>query len=374
MAIYKEKEDKWTKDGRKYYYKCYYIDMYGNNKRKRSKLYLSQKEAKEAEREFLTNIKNNDEHDYNVSFEKVYNEWLNLKKDKIKVTSYYRLKCNLNKNILKYFKNFKLSSIKYNIIDNWKKELINMAMSVKYKNSIIKYLKEILTYAKINYEFDEKIIDRICTIRDDTPKDKKSDSELNFWTYDEFKKFISVVDDNLYYLIFTFLYFTGLRFGEFAALTWKDIDLKNKTVTINKSLTNKVEGQKYIITSPKTNNSIRTVDLDDNLVKLLNTHKSKEKSIYGFNDNMFVFGNVKYIAQTTFVNHLKYYCNISKVKYISPHGFRHSHISLLIDLGCDARDVANRVGDTVQMIEKTYIHMFPSKKKKTVNLLNDLKK
>ncbi|MDO4394998.1 MAG: hypothetical protein Q4C23_03355 [Mycoplasmatota bacterium] len=37
-------------------------------------------------------------------------------------------------------------------------------------------------------------------------------------------------------------------------------------------------------------------------------------------------------------------------------------VSLLINLGCDSRDVANRIGDTVNIVEKTYYHMFPTKK------------
>ena len=77
---------------------------------------------------------------------------------------------------------------------------------------------------------------------------------------------------------------------------------------------------------------------------------------------------------TSLKRYLYKYIKIAQVKKITPHGFRHSHISLLIDLGCDSRDVAERVGDTIQMVEKTYYHMFPTKKKKTVNLLNNIKK
>ena len=61
------------------------------------------------------------------------------------------------------------------------------------------------------------------------------------------------------------------------------------------------------------------------------------------------------------------------VKRITPHGFRHSHVSLLINLGCDSREVANRVGDTIQVIENTYYHMFPQKKNHTVSVLNNIK-
>lgn len=80
-----------------------------------------------------------------------------------------------------------------------------------------------------------------------------------------------------------------------------------------------------------------------------------------FNE-MFVFGNVKHISFTAFKRHLYNYINKCGVKRITPHGFRHSLVSLLIDLGYDNREVAERTGNTVEMIERTYYHMFPEKK------------
>ena len=53
---------------------------------------------------------------------------------------------------------------------------------------------------------------------------------------------------------------------------------------------------------------------------------------------------------------------------------RHSHASLLINLGCDSREVTARLGDTVEVIERTYYHMFPDKKKHTIDVLNNFKK
>ena len=158
-----------------------------------------------------------------------------------------------------------------------------------------------------------------------------------------------------------------------AGLCWKNVNLEKKTIKIIDNLT-RAEGGGFELTDPKTNNSIRIVDLDDNLVELLKEHYEKEKQIYKFNNSMFVFGNVKYTALTTFSNHLEKYINKIDVKRITPHGFRHSHVSLLINLGCDSREVAERIGDTIQMVEKTYYHMFPEKRSNAVNILNNLKK
>ena len=176
-----------------------------------------------------------------------------------------------------------------------------------------------------------------------------------------------------YNLIFHFLYYTGLRLGEMIALTWEDIDLEKRTLKIYKNFTNKLGNNSYSILDPKTKNSVRIIDLDDELIKMLKQHRKEEEKLYSFNEKMFLFGNVKYIPPTSLARKLEYYINISQVKRITPHGFRHSHVSLLIFLGCDSRDVAERIGDTVQMVESTYYHMFPIKKSRTVNVLNNLK-
>ena len=302
-------------------------------------------------------------------FIQVYNEWLDYKKTQVKSTTYYSRKKRANLYIVTFFKDYKLHNIKIDTINKWKSNIMNLNVELEHKNRLIADLKEILEYAKNNFDFDGKILSKLQKYRVEKIK-TEGDSNYNFWSYDDFKKFIQVVDNDLYYTMFNFLYYTGVRFGEMIALNWNDIDLERKTLQINKTLSNKVEGKKFIITEPKTKNSNRIIDLDNNLVELLYKHKQKEEKIYNFNNQMFVFGNARYIPSTTFTRKLNYYINKAEVKKISPHGFRHSHVSLLINLGCDSRDVAERIGDTIQVVEKTYYHMFPQKKKRTVEVLN----
>ena len=374
MPVYREKnKKKWTKDGRSYYFKCYYNDIYGNRKQYKSKLYKLSSDAKAAEREFINKVNISDISNNKIDFIDVYKEWLQYKQSQVKSTTFYSVVKRSECHIVPFFKNYKLHSIKINIINIWKDYIFKLNISTGHKNTLIRTLKEILIYARDNYEYDPKIVNKIQLYKLENVI-ATTDAEFNFWTYEEFKKFIQVVDNILYYTIFNFLYYTGLRSGEMIALTWKDINFDKKQVRVNKTYTDKVLKGTSRITTPKTNNSIRYVDIDDNLLQLLKRHKEEEKKIYGFNEEMFVFGNVKHISPTSLKRYLYKYIKIAKVKKITPHGFRHSHISLLIDLGCDSRDVAERVGDTIQMVEKTYYHMFPAKKKNTVNLLNNLKK
>ena len=375
MPVYREKnKNKWTKDGRSYYFRCYYTDMYGNRKQKESKLYKLSSEAKEAEREFLNNVEKKDITDNNISFENVYNEWLLIKKRVIKCTTFYRLKKCLNKRVLSFFKKYKLHTIKMDTINKWYSYLESTNTSEEYQNSLIGSFKEILTYAKDNYEFDPKIISKVQKKRISREIKTIREAEWNFWTNEEFDTFIKCVDDSLYYTIFNFLYYTGLRIGEMIALTWKDINLEKKELYIRNNFTDKIEDKVYDIVDPKSKNSIRIVDLDDYTYELLTEHYIKEKNIYNFSKEMFVFGNVKYIAPTTFRRKLNEYIDKAGVKRITPHGFRHSHASLLIHLGCDSREVAKRLGDTVQVIESTYYHMFPEKEIRSIIVLNNFKK
>lgn len=373
MPVYMEKKEKWAKDGRRYFYKCQYTDRYGNRKQKKSKLFLKKDDAKTAERKFLESITMIDEINYDVSFGQVYYEWLEYKKQVIKSTTYYSTQKKANKNILEELKDYKLKAIKENVLMNWRQTLLQKKLSEGYQNTIIGYMQEILAYAIDNYNFDKKIANKLRKKKIESVQCIKKDSENNFWTYQEFQTFLKYVDNELDKKMYNFLYYTGLRLGEMIALNWNDIDFSRKTVSINKTFTNKLVDKEWDIISPKTSNSIREIDLDDDLIDILKAHKQSEEKIYGFNNNFFVFGNIIHISPTTFTKHLKKYIEKSGVKKITPHGFRHSHASLLIYLGCDSRDVAARLGDTVQVIESTYYHLFPDKKKATINKLNQLK-
>lgn len=59
---------------------------------------------------------------------------------------------------------------------------------------------------------------------------------MQFWTREEFNKFIPILSNKPHSkLAFEIMYWTGMRIGELLALTPSDIDIKNKTISINKS-------------------------------------------------------------------------------------------------------------------------------------------
>ena len=164
---------------------------------------------------------------------------------------------------------------------------------------------------------------------------------------------------------FSFLYYTGCRRGEASALTWQEIDFKNNTFDIHKTYYEH-EGKDFF-TSPKTNNSIRVRKMPQVLVTKMKRWKEIQKPI---NDDCLVFGYISPPKQTTVDRYFKQYLESASLPYISIHGLRHSHVSFLINNGMNAQDVANRIGNTIKQVNKTYSHFFPNRENKIIEIID----
>ena len=67
---------------------------------------------------------------------------------------------------------------------------------------------------------------------------KQNAETFDFWTYEEFQKFIQATKDDINaYTIFNLFFYSGMRMGELLALTLNDFDFEKNTITINKSFT-----------------------------------------------------------------------------------------------------------------------------------------
>jgi len=375
MAVRQEKnKKKWTKDGRTWFYDVYYINEYGERKEKKSKLYKLKKEAEDAEREFLNSIDNNEFRNKNIMFTEVYKAWLDYRVKQLKETTFYSFEKRTDKHIFAYFKSYKLHDINIKTLNNWCDDMLKKDMKIDYVNKIIGHLQNFLDFAVDFYNFDIKVSAYLQPYKISSSEQIKN-SEWNYWTYEEWKQFINVIDDEYDKLIFNYLYFTGWRIGEVIGWRWFLFDTSKKMAKVRKEFTTKIKNKPWALIDPKTKNSIRDTDLDDELFDMLMTHYKKEEKIYGFNDEMFVFGNVKHLSESTLRRKLNKYIALAGVKKITLHGFRHSHVSFLINiLDLDIKEVADRIGDTPQEVEKTYYHMFPERRNKVINMLNEFKK
>ena len=203
------------------------------------------------------------------------------------------------------------------------------------------------------------------------PNERKK--EMNFWTYEDFKKFIAVKDDLKYKCFFKTLYFCGLRKDEIRALNWNDIDFKNNTLSVNKGISDNVNGKRYVISSPKTKSSNRTLPLPKEVINELKELKQKCMEYTNFKESWFVLGGELPLGDDAIRRRKNNNCKLAGIKQIRLHDFRHSCASLLINNGADITLVAKYLGHTkIDETLNTYSHMFSNKLNNIIGLIDNL--
>ena len=199
--------------------------------------------------------------------------------------------------------------------------------------------------------------------------------EMLFFTYEEFKKFISVENDILFKTLFETLYSCGLRRGELRGLTWKDIDFKNQYLNVNKNIvaTQGDEKKPYMVTTPKTKSSIRNIPIPKVLMKDMKVLYEVSKKHYGFNDDWYLFEDTVPITNGKLRHRKNKDCKLAEVKKIRIHNFRHSCASLLINSGATINVVAKYLEHTqIDETLNTYSHLFKNQLNEIINIIDKL--
>lgn len=194
------------------------------------------------------------------------------------------------------------------------------------------------------------------------------------FTYEEFKQFLSVETDIKWIGIFEILYYCGLRCGELRGLQWKDIDFENRTVNINKQITQQSCRSRWSFSSPKTAKSNRVLPLTKVLLNDLKLLKeSDSKILFRFNDTYFVIGDIAPQISSTITARKNRNCEIAGVKQIRIHDFRHSCASLLIYKGANIIIVSKFLGHTkIEETLNTYTHLYKNALTDITALIDDM--
>ncbi len=303
----------------------------------------------------------------------LYAEYKTHLKVNIKESSYMAVLQRFDKYVLPVFADYKVTDITTADLLKWQNGLSDKGFSVKYKAAIRSSFSNFFEYLKIYG------IHNPFSMVKGFKKSKETRKEMLYWTQEEFEMFIAVVDNYRFKCVFLFLYLTGCRKGEACALKWEDIDFTNSTVKINKTLTKATDSERsvnegevvsdvYRITTPKTENSYRQILLPTILIKHLQELQKNKTSefIFGSDGNILPFQTLQHAFER--------YTKKAGVKPIRIHDLRHSHASLLINKGDNQLStiyvIAARLGDTVEMIFKTYGHLFPNTQKDIIQKLD----
>ncbi|CAK1224421.1 Integrase/recombinase [Fructobacillus fructosus] len=240
--------------------------------------------------------------------------------------------------------------------------------SQEHVQSSANRVKTIIT-AFVRYAVDEEIINRDFTKSVYVVAKKTGKKPIDkFLEDDELKKLMKRAkesNDLSAHMIITQL-MTGMRYAETAGLTPKDVDLENKTISINKNWDLVTQDFK----PTKTPSSNRVINISDELVNLFKK--------WGFGKD-FVFEGRNGLPLTTngLNKSLKAFLNKDGSKVITSHGLRHTHASYLLAHDVSVQYVSERLGHAnVNITLEIYAHLFKNKReaedRKAQALINKL--
>lgn len=259
--------------------------------------------------------------------------------------------------ILPYFKDLKLDEINAVTIREWQNQLLQQGYKETYLKTVNNQLSAIFNYAVNYYGLTSNPCVKAGSMG------KKHADEMNFWTKEEFDTFITGVSNKPQsYVAFMVLFWTGMRIGELLALTSENIDFDKNTLAIKHSY-QRIRGQD-VITAPKTPRSVRVITIPDFLANIL---KDYTERLYGLQpkDRLFPF------TKHYFTHEMARGCKNTGVKKIRVHDLRHSHATLLIEMGIPILEVRDRLGhEKVETTLNLYGHIYPNKQKELANKLD----
>ncbi len=360
MAVKKdEATGKWM------YYGSYKLN--GKVKQYKKRGFEKKKDAIKAEILFKENLK---EPNATITFKELSYQYQVYSEKRIKESSYLTQKA-----ILKYWEDELGECEVKKLTSNNIEKFINKLMQSMSFNSVLNYytkFRAVLNYAVRQGYIQVSPCDNIDLKKD--PNEKKKD--MMYWTVEQFNKFIANENKPVYHLLFMNQFYMGMRIGETLALQWKDIDLVNNTINIQKTWADMLRKA----TTPKTNNSYRLITMP----QFLSDEYKAFKENMNANDNDYIFGMTvpfyrssvrRELNETIKKTNIKLPRN-EQIPIIRIHDLRHSCASYMINnmvtngtVNFSVYDIAKRLGDNLDTVLSVYAHWLPQADKGIVQFM-----
>ncbi len=350
------------KDGSKWRVIYRYTDSRGERKQTQKRGFSTKKEAQAWEREQM----NKTESSLDMTFESFSEIYFEDMKKRLKDNTWHTKEHILRTKLIPFFGKRKMCDIQPKDVIAWQNEMLEGSTktgkpySPVYLKTLHNQLSAVFNYAVKFYGLPSNPAAKAGNMG------KAKNREMLFWTQEEYKQFAEVMMDKpVSFYAFEMLYWCGIRLGELLALTPEDFDFQNRKLRINKSY-QRIKGQD-VITEPKTKKSNRTIEMPDFLCEEMQDYL---RMLYDQKSDERIFT----ISKSYLHHEMDRGVKETGLKRIRIHDLRHSHVSLLIELGFSAVAIADRVGHESIEITYRYAHLFPSKQAEMANKLSELKK
>ena len=342
MAAYRDEKTK------TWFVQFRYKDWQNNSRHTTKRGFKTKKDALNYEQEFKAKSANR----VDVTISVLIKNYLEDKKIHVKESTYISASQTMLNHVEPYLGKLKLHDLTPMILRKWQNEIIKLNLEPTTTMKIHRHCSSLFNFAVKFYGLAKNPLRLIGSIG-------KKESSMNFWEFEEFNKFIETVYNNKYRVIFSLLFFSGMRIGELLALNIGDLDFKNNKITINK---NKMfpSGK---ITTTKTPYSIRTIEMPTLLMQEVKEYIKSSK---------IVSNPIFQITPSALLQALRKYARCAGVKVIRIHDLRHSHASFLIHKGVPITAISRRLGHkSPKLTLDVYSHMYKESGEQIFNILQE---
>lgn len=353
MPAYKDKErGTW-------YISCVYRDWTGKKCHKLKRGFKKKPEALAWERDFMAKSTRAMDMRFD-DFCKIYEK---DRKPRLKLNTWLTKEYIIREKLLPYFGDKAMCDITPSDVIDWQNELMAFkdkhgeGYSQTYLRTVNNQLSAIFNHAVRFYGLMASPVSKAGKMG------STKGTTMDYWTREEYLAFSdkAMVKATTFYA-FEILYWTGIREGELLALTPADFDFDKLTLSITKSY-QRLKGED-VITDPKTPKSNRVIALPKTLATEIQEYLESLEGIQP-DQRMFTF------SKSHLANEMARAAEAAGVKRIRIHDLRHSHVSMLIEMGFSALAIAERMGHESIDITYRYAHLFPHKQSVMAEVLDD---
>lgn len=303
-------------------------------------------------------------------FHELFTEYLSVKEVELKPSTISTYLKFYNAQVKDYFDCIDLGDINESLVSKFILYLFNRSLEGKYIKSIMNFLYSVINYAKFHYrDYTELSYIQRKKIKVNRKKivvfcdDEQAKMETYIYSH------ITPVNVGILLCLYT-----GIRLGELCALKVKDFDLKNKTVSISKTMQrvndtspNAKKKTKIIVDTPKSPNSTRIIPLPDFIIPIL------RKLFDGIDSNAYflTLSEKKFIEPRLMEYKFQRFQTIIGIEYKNFHVTRHTFANTMLDLGVDIKTLSKWLGhSSVAVTMDEYIHPSVERLAKYADLLN----
>ena len=345
---------------------------------------MTEKKADKLAKEEYINFKNRckglADFNENMRFRELVEEYFKVyAPNKLKPITAYNYQKMIDYRFMKYFGNKKLKDINTAMLTDFFNNQTEIDKNGEQHPLAASTTKRIYNIMQSLFRFavNQKYIKETpCSGVILPKKDVSAEEKRRYLTEDEISRFLPLFEQySSFNTIVKLLLYTGMRSGEALGLQWTDIDLKNRIITVNHTLSD--VGGKHFLTTPKTKTSRRNIAMSETVYEMLREHRKHQMesqmllgSEFAHPEMVFTSERGNYKDRSSLNTSFRRFLKNTEFDFMTLHCLRHCNATLLLNCGVDIKIVSDHLGHSnIGTTANIYADVLESSRRKTAEIL-----